>query len=113
MDYSYEQIGNVCATFICEDGLEVGNVCLVKENSTVSPCDDDEAFVGAVVSKRDGCAAVTVQGFVTVSYTGSAPVFGYCPLAADGLGGVMFSAGSHEYLVVQVDTTAKTVTFLL
>ena len=113
MSYSYEQIGTVCATFACADNLEVGNVCIVTGNGTVSHCQGDDIFMGVVTSKRDGCAAVTVRGFVTVPYTGMDPICGYTPLAADGNGNLMASDGSYFYHVVHVDTVNKTVTFLL
>ena len=50
-------------------------------------------------------------GFVTVSYTGTAPDVGWTALAADGEGGVKsVTTGGRAYLVADADTTAKTVT---
>ncbi len=113
MAYSYEQIGTVCATFSCPGNVTVGQVCNVVAYNTVGSCSDDSSFCGVVMNKRDGCAAVALQGFVTVPYTGIVPPAGYTPLAADGNGNVMVSSGSTPYLVVSVNTTAQTVTFLL
>jgi hypothetical protein len=50
---------------------------------------------------------------VTAGYTGSAPALGWSGLAADGSGGVKTSETGREYLVVDVDTDAQTVTFAL
>ena len=47
-------------------------------------------------------------------YTGTdAPAVGYAALAADGAGGVKVSTKGNTYLVLSVNTTAKTVSFML
>ena len=54
---------------------------------------------------------------VTAGYTvpaeGAAPALGWSGLSADGEGGVQADADGSTYLVVDVDTTAQTVTFVL
>ena len=51
---------------------------------------------------------------VTAGYSGSsAPTVGWSGLAADGSGGVKASSAGRSYLVVDVDTSGKTVTFAL
>lgn len=61
--------------------------------------------------------AVALGGMVTAGYTvpaeGAAPALGWSGLSADGEGGVQADADGSTYLVVDVDTTAKTVTFVL
>ena len=56
-------------------------------------------------------------GMVTAGYTvpeaGAAPALGWSGLSADGEGGVQADADGSTHLVVDVDTTAKTVTFVL
>lgn len=113
MYYSYEQIGMVCATFCCDDSVEVGQVCLMSGNDSVSIADDLSNFDGVVVSKRGTCAAVAVRGFVTVPYTGETPYPGSNYLLADGLGGVCAATEGKRYLISHVDSINKTVTFLL
>ena len=55
-----------------------------------------------------------LAGFVTLSYSGTAPSLGYAALVADGSGGVKSAESSlRNRLVVDVDATAGTVTFLL
>ena len=55
-----------------------------------------------------------MRGFVTAGYSGTAPGLGQTALCADGEGGVKTAAtGGTSCLVVDVDTTAKTVTILL
>ena len=47
-------------------------------------------------------------------YTGTdAPAVGYAALAADGAGGVKVSTKGNNYLVLNVNTAAKTVSFML
>lgn len=47
-------------------------------------------------------------------YTGTdAPAVGYAALASDGAYGVKASTKGNTYLVLSVNTTAKTVSFML
>ena len=51
---------------------------------------------------------------VTAGYSGdSVPALGWTGLSADGSGGVKAAAGGRSYLVVDVDESGKTVTFVL
>ena len=74
------------------------------------------AAVLSVGRGGDACA-VALGGMVTAGYTvpaeGAAPALGWSGLSADGEGGVQADADGSTYLVVDVDTTAKTVTFVL
>lgn len=135
--YSYEGIGQWSATFACEKVAE-GEVVKISDSGTVCGCKAGERFDGVAVSVgRDGAAcAVALGGMVKAGYSGeSAPAAGRCTLAADGSGGVTVpeeetgqakaagdgteSAGGaaapagREYLVADVDKSAKTVTFVL
>ena len=116
MNVSYEGIGQWSATFACGAGVEAGQVVKVSDGGTVSGCAAGDAFCGAAVSMaRDGRAcAVALGGMVTVPYTGTAvPALGWAGLSADGTGGVKADSAGRTYLVVEVDDTAKTVTFVL
>ena len=115
MGISFEGIGQWAATFACGE-TAVGQVVKVSGNGTVAKCADNDGFEGVVLSvARDGKAcSVAMGGMVTVSYTGaSAPAAGWNSLAADGSGGVKASSAGRSYLVVDVDTSGKTVTFAL
>ena len=87
MKLSYEGIGQWAATFACDD-LAEGELVKVSANGTVA------------------------AGY-TVPAEGAAPALGWSGLSADGEGGVQADADGSTYLVVDVDTTAKTVTFVL
>ena len=109
MSISFEGIGQWCATFACE-GMKEGAPVKMAENDKVGICGDGEDFCGvAVAVGHDGKACgVQMGGFVTLPYSGSDPAVGMTALVGDGAEGVKIG-GEKEYLVVNVDGTAKTV----
>lgn len=118
MRLSYEGIGQWAATFACGEVAE-GELVKVSANDTVASCADGEAFCGMVLSRSRGGDACTVAlgGMVTAGYTvetdGTAPALGWTTLKSDGNGGVKTASSGRSYLVVDVDASAKTVTFAL
>lgn len=81
---------------------------------TVDLCEADDLFDGVVLVVGEGVCTVQVKGFVTLTYTGTAPTIGRVKLEAGADGAVQVDAeNGREYLVTDVDSTAKTVTFLL
>lgn len=111
---SYEGIGQWAATFACGQ-VEEGQMVKISGNGQVSACGAGDGFCGQVLSVgRDGGAcAVALGGMVTAGYSGTAPSLGWCGLAADTDGGVQASSAGRGYLVVDVDESAGTVTFVL
>lgn len=86
----------------------------ISANKTVSLCSANDLFDGIVIDVGEGVCTVQMKGFVTVSYSGSAPTAGRVKLEADGAGKVREdSDNGREYLVTDVDTTNKLVTFYL
>ena len=119
MKLSYEGIGQWAATFACSDVTE-GEVVKISANDTVAACSAGEAFCGMVlsVSRTQDACTVALGGLVTAGYSQSeddddAPTLGWCILCGDGSGGVKTAAAGRSYLVVDVDSTSKTVTFAL
>ena len=114
MNYSYEGIGQWTATFAGEAAVE-DQVVKVSDSKTVGPCQSGDGFCGVVRSvSRDGAACtVALGGMVRVNYTGTAPALGWRGLSADGSGGVKADSAGRSYLVVDVDSTGGTVTFVL
>ena len=114
MNYSYEGIGQWTAKFAGEAAVE-DQVVKVSDSKTVGPCQSGDGFCGVVRSvSRDGAACtVALGGMVTAGYTGTAPELGWSILVGDGSGGVKTAATGRSYLVVDVDSDAKTVTFAL
>lgn len=111
MNISYEGIGHFGVTFPAA-GCAAGAVCKMGADGIVTACASGDKFCGLVEGVNGTQAGVQVGGFVTVSYTGTAPAMGYVNLCADGNGGVKAGTG-REYLVAAVDSTAMTVTFML
>ncbi|MBE6985164.1 MAG: hypothetical protein E7434_06100 [Ruminococcaceae bacterium] len=113
MFVSFENIGQVCATFHCDDGVAVGAPCSMSRTGTVGASDDEENFIGVVESIKNNYACVTVRGFVTLPYSGTTPGIGYCTLTGDGAGKIKVCVDGNSYLVAAVDTVNKTATILL
>ena len=114
MNISFEGIGQWCASFACEE-LAEGSAVKMTGNGKVAQCGNGEAFCGvAVAMGRDGKAcSVQLGGFVTLPYSGTAPVIGMGILTGDGQGGVKSGSEGEKRLIVSVDEVAKTVTFKL
>lgn len=101
-------------TLKAASGLTVGVPVAVSANDTVSSAGADAKFCGVGVNVNGGYAGVQLCGAVTLPYTGTeAPAVGYAALAADGAGGVKVSTKGNNYLVLNVNTAAKTVSFML
>ncbi len=114
MKLSYEGIGQWSATFASANVTE-GELVKLSENGTVATCTDGDDFCAMVLSVGrggDACSAA-LGGMVTAGFTGTAPAVGWSALASDGAGGCKTAAAARKYLVVDVDSDGKTVTFVL
>ena len=121
MNISYEGIGELVVTFPIGSG-EVGKVCKVGQTGAADKCGIGDAFCGVLLSKESGRAAVQVEGFARVGYSGSKPAHGYVKLAADGKVTVEshshVTAGNNPYVVNVLNYQLKPlpgiiITFLL
>ena len=112
MSVSFGGFNSNTATFRTLAELESGCAVKISESNTVAACADGEAFCGFVINGEGGYASVQLSGAVTAVYSGTKPALGYAKLASDG-SGVKASTSGREYLVLAVDETAKTVTFLM
>lgn len=114
MKFSYEGIGQWAATFACKN-VEVGSLVKISANGTVSACASGDNFCGSVlsVSRSGDACAVVLGGMVCADYSDTAPALGWSGLVSDGAGGVKASADGRSHLVVDVDDSAKIVTFVL
>ena len=107
MRISFEGIGQVMATFLADDCQE-GHVCTVEEHGAVKTAGAREDFWGVVQHVDQGKAAVILEGFVTVSYSGSHFDPGIRNLSSDGNGGVMLDEDGKAYMVVSVNYAGRT-----
>lgn len=109
---SFGGFHNETATFKTSAEMEQGTPVTISANGAVAAATDGTAFCGIVDNCDGKYAAVQIYGEVTANYTGTAPSLGYTKLAASGVG-VKYSEAGREYLVISVDETAGTVTFLM
>jgi hypothetical protein len=114
MKLSYEGIGQWAASFSCNQVSE-GELVKISGNGTVASCAAGDAFCGMVLAlSHDDACSVALGGMMTAGYSGTTvPATGWTILVSDGNGGVKTADSGRSYLVVDVDTTAKTVTFAL
>ena len=109
---SFHGIGRESVTF-AGGLLTEGHVVTMAGNGTVKACAKGDALIGVALCCRDDACSVQVDGFVTVSYTGTAPAVGFSTLSANGSGGIAADASGKTYLVVDVDTARQTATIKL
>lgn len=113
MTISFDSIGQQCVTAKVNGTPVAGAVCKFSNNGAVAPCADGNPIHGFVENIRGKYATVTVRGFVTAAYSGTAPTLGYCALSGAADNKVKVLTGAKEYLVVSVNANENTVTFLL
>ncbi len=113
MSVSYEGFNMNALTFHCSSKINKGMAVKINKSDSVVPCADGDVFHGFAVEGDDKYVSVQLKGIVTVPYTGTAPTAGLNKLGANSNGGVKVSTNGSEFLVVSVDETAKTVTFLM
>lgn len=93
--------------------VTAGYPCHFTGNDTVANSASGGEFCGVIEGVRSGLVTVQYHGFVTLPYSGTAPAVGYGILAADGTGGVKTATSGRSYLIVHVDTAAKTLGLML
>lgn len=99
-------------TFEAASGVTAGSPVEITANGKVSAVTSG-AFCGICRSVRNGYASVQLKGYVKAESSGSISL-GYQKLGAYTGGKVKAdSTNGREYLVVDVDSTANTVGFIL
>ncbi|MBQ3044855.1 MAG: hypothetical protein IJO03_03075 [Clostridia bacterium] len=112
MSVSFGGFNENTATFKTTEDIAKKSAVKMSESNTVAACSGGEPFCGIVTECSGGYASVQLSGTVTAAYSGSVPEVGYTKLAGDGAA-VTVSDNGREYLVISVDETAQTVTFLM
>ena len=113
MNISYEGIGNYSVTVEKDKNIKSGYVCAIRSDKRAYIADDDENILGIVSAVNGSYANIIISGVVTAAYSDTAPTIGNCCLRGDGNGKVTVNAAGENYRVLSVDTTKKTVTFIL
>ena len=112
MNVSYEGVGYLAVTFPAGSCV-AGQVCKLGVLGLSEKCNEGDAFCGVVDAVENFRAAVQIEGFAEVSYTGTAPTRGYEKLSSNGKGGVKVDSNGKEYLVAELDTDNSTITIKL
>lgn len=112
MSVSFGGFNENTATFKVTEEISKGTAVKMSQSGTVAPCADGEAFCGIANECSGGYAGVQLSGAVTAKFSGTAPEVGYERLVC-GSNGVKADGNGREYLVVAVDDTAATVTFIM
>ena len=112
---SFEGIGESVVTFYngAANKAAAGAPVKMSGNGEVSACGDGEKFLGVALACDAEFAAVQTEGYVEISFSGTAPAVGFVKLAADGVGGIKTADGGRELLLVSVDAVNKSVGFML
>lgn len=110
MNISFEGINQELVTFLSGNDVLKGQTVKMSGSMTVSACDDNSEFIGIAAANADtGAVAVIIRGYVTVTYTGSAPTLGYTAVSANGSGGIKAASTGRKVLICDVDSTNSTV----
>ncbi|MGI6267901.1 MAG: hypothetical protein ACOYJN_02135 [Acutalibacteraceae bacterium] len=114
MSISFNGYNDNASTFEFAGNAKLGDVVKMSANNKVTNCSAGNDFCGVLKCKEsDDFATVQLSGYVRASYSDAAPSVGYCNLASDGAGGVKVLSSARQYLVLNVDTSLKTVGFLI
>ena len=96
---------------------DIGKPVKITANMTVGLCTNNDYLFGTLQSVDAESCVVLIEGVIEMPYTGGDPSPGFGQLVADGSGGVKTSGpdndGFKNFMVLEVNTTAKTVTFIL
>lgn len=111
MAVSFGGFNENTATFMVSGEIEIGMPVRMNASGTVEACADGDTFCGICRNTDGTYAAIQLSGAVKSKYSGTEPECGYVNLAASADG--VKVGGDREYLVVEVDADAETVTFLM
>ncbi len=110
MNVCFNGFGENVLTFETQGTIAVGDPVMITGNGVVQAASG--RFCGICTNIRNGYASVQLSGYARAAYT-TAPDVGYSKITASG--GKINADGTNgtEYLVLDVDTTAKTFGFIL
>ncbi|MCH4238869.1 MAG: hypothetical protein LKF71_01145 [Oscillospiraceae bacterium] len=106
METAMNGYGEGVATFACSGEIVPGTPVMVTADGTVAKASG--VFCGVAISCRDGYAAVQLDGYVSLPYSGTKPTVGYQVLTTDADGKIETTAAGTagvQRLVVNVDST--------
>ena len=110
MTVSFDGYNANTITFEAASGVTVGLPVMISANGKVSNA--TSTFCGVCKSLKNGYAAVQLDGYVRLPYTGSIAV-GYKQLVVDDGEIKVDTTNGREYLVTDVDSTTNTAGIIL
>lgn len=110
MNVSFNGFDEGVITFETDGDIEINSPVMITSNGKVSEALG--TFCGICKCTKNGYAAVQLNGYVVVPYV-NAPMVGYSKLTAINGKVTTDNIYGREYLVINVDTSAKTVGFIL
>lgn len=116
MSVAFNGMGSMVVTFQANSAT-AGKIAGMAGNNMVANASGGVAPVGIILNKRGNHAAVQIQGYAQVKYSGdTAPSLGWNQLVTDGTGGLRLAASGEAgrtCLVVSRDTENKTMGLFL
>ena len=100
-------------TFERDGTIAAGSPVELSDNGKVKTAAAGSRFIGFAVASDGDFVTVLVEGYHTAVYTGTAPTVNFSKLVADGTGKVKTDDSGSDVLVLDVNTTDKTVGFIL
>lgn len=115
MTISFGGLGEAVATFYnCStNAADIKDCVKMSGSGEVCACSPGDSFIGVCISADNEFAGVQVGGYITMPYTGPAPIPGPGTLAYAGSGAVKADAAGTDVTVFEVDTALETVGFML
>ena len=110
MTVSFDGYNANTITFEAASGVTVGLPVMISANGKVSNA--TSTFCGVCKSLKNGYAAVQLDGYVRLPYTGSIAV-GYKQLVVDDGEIKVDTTNGREHLVIDVDSTTNTAGIIL
>lgn len=111
---TFNGMGELVATFQA-GSVTAGGPVIMNGNNAVRSATSGGRPVGVALHKRGDYAAVQMQGFVRVKYTGS-PALGWNSLVGNGSGGLRPATEGEtgrDCLVVDLDSSEQTMGLFL
>lgn len=116
MAINFNGFNETVATFNATKLVAPGKLVKMSQNNTVSPATSGDAFIGVCVEKNGDIASVMLSGYVEIGSSGTDSIpLGRTKIVSVNMSSVGIGQGDAgvEVIVVNTDTTANKIGFLL
>ena len=101
------------ATFYVFENINKGDTVTFVDPCTVECANSGALFIGVCTSTDNVIGSIQLEGYVRVSFSGTAPDLGYVKLSADGSGGVKADENGRYVIVTDTDNETGTCGIIL